>query len=524
MELQELYEQITNNSNKGELYIQMGDEFSKTNINQAYLCYEQASSLCEGDKYSEAIKKMNSCRLSKDFYVHPTSFVILSYNSKDIMIECLEAIRNTCTKGSYEVVVVDSNSTDGIREWLQEQNDIKLILNDKFDGFAAGCNHGAKIAEVDNDIYLLNNDAIVTPRSLFYMRLALYSNEKIGAVGPVSSNVGEENLYDKVQRSHDEWMILADSINCPSLNPIQYSHWLQGHALLIKRRVCDEVGMLDTDFKFGGYEDTEYGIRLSMLGYQLAVCKNAFVYHYGHTSMKTKAKEFDEALAINQRIFENKLNISLDDVLESKNYKAATFVNGDQQKHFNILQIYGGCANVLNLIKYNHPNSTLYSVQNNPILTKVASNYSDAYCLDLNKDCLPFKKGTFDYIFFFEIEEVDNLKQTLCILKDILKKDGHLIVCGKNANHISVIDSLIHGSLNAPIIKNLRYYYTTDDIRDIVNSCGYIIPRMSWTYQSIFTNLSNSQKNSLDKILSLQNAKEQNTYVHTSVLIDAVKG
>ena len=249
MELQELYEQITNNPNKGELYIQMGDEYSKTNINQAYLCYEQASSLCEGDKYSEAINKMNSCRLSKDFYVHPASFVILSYNSKDIMIECLEAIRNTCTKGSYEVIVVDSNSTDGIREWLQEQNDIKLILNDKFDGFAAGCNQGAKIAEVDNDIYLLNNDAIVTPRSLFYMRLALYSNEKIGAVGPVSSNVGEENLYDKVQRSHDEWMILADSINCPSLYPIQYSHWLQGHALLIKRRVWDEAGMMDTDFK-----------------------------------------------------------------------------------------------------------------------------------------------------------------------------------------------------------------------------------------------------------------------------------
>jgi O-antigen biosynthesis protein len=524
MELQELYEQITNDPNKGELYIQMGDEYLKTNINQAYLCYEQASSLCSGDEYSEAINKMNSCRLSKDFYVHSTSFVILSYNSKDIMIECLEAIRNTCTKGSFEVIVVDSNSTDGIREWLKEQKDIKLILNDKFDGFAAGCNQGAKIAEHNNDIYLLNNDAIVTPRSLFYMRLALYSKEKIGAVGPVSSNVGEENLYDKVQRSHDEWMKLSESINHPSSNPIQYSHWLQGHALLIKRRVWDEVGMMDTDFKFGGYEDTEYGIRLGLLGFQLAVCKNSFVYHYGHTSMKKKAKEFDRALVINQIIFEKKLNVLLDDVLESKNYKAATFVNVEKNKHLNILQIYGGCANVLNLIKYNHPDSTLYSIQNNPILAKVASNYSDSFCLDLNKDLLPFKKECFDYIFFFEIENVDHLKQVLFNLKDFLKSDGHLIVCGNNTNHISVIDSLIHGSMNAPLINKLKHYYTTDDIRNIVNLCGFVIPRMSWTYQSVFTNLSESQKDTLNKILSMENTKDKNTYVHTSVLIDAVKG
>ena len=522
--MEDLFQRIIENPNDGNLYIQLGDNYKAKNVNQAYLCYEQASSLCTGESYELCIQKMNECKSESSFYVHPVSFVILSYNSKDIMIECLEAIRNTCVKGSYEVIVVDSNSTDGIREWLKEQNDIKLILNDKFDGFAAGCNQGAKYAKIENDIFLLNNDAIVTPRALFYMRLSLYSKQKIGAVGPVSSNVGEEHLYDQVQRLHDEWMELAETINQPSTNPIQMSHWLQGHALLIKRRIWDEVGMLDTDFKFGGYEDTEYGIRLNLAGYQLSVCKNAFVYHYGHTSMKTRSKEFDEALNINQKIFEDKFHISLDQVLESKYYRAASFVNEDLQANLNILQIYGGCANLLNIIKYNYPNCKLHSIQNNLVYTKVSSNYSDAHFLNINDETLPFRNESFDYIFFFEIENVEDLKSVLNQLKSLLKPTGHLVLCGKNANHISVVDSLIHGNLNIPLLKNCKYFYTTDDIRDLVNSCGFFIPRMSWIYQSIFTNLSESQKHTLDKILSLSDAKDRNTYIHTSVLIDAVKG
>ena len=523
MELQELYKQITNDPNNGSLYIQLGDEYSKININHAYLCYEQASSLCEGDKYLEAINKMNSCKAFSDFNVHPTSFVILSYNSKDIMIECLEAIRNTCTKGSYEVIVVDSNSTDGIREWLQEQDDIKLILNDKFDGFAAGCNQGAKIAEPNNDIYLLNNDAIVTSRSLFYMRLALYSKEKIGAVGPVSSNVMPEQLYDTITRSHDEWMKLAESINHPSSNPIQYSHWLQGHALLIKRRVWDEVGMMDTNFKFGGHEDIEYGIRLNYFKHSICIVKNSFVYHYGSATMKSVSQKFIESQNRNRAIFEKKYNFSLDLISESKFYKALNYVNEEKNKDINVLQIFGGCGNFLNILKYNFPNANLHMIESNPALTRIASNYADSYFLDLDNVELPFKKESLDYIFFFEIEKVSDLKNVLNKFKDILKPNGHLIICGKNAAHISVIDTLIHGSFDAPLLKNSKSIYTTDDLRNIVSRCGYNIPRMSWQYLSSFSHLSDSQQKTLDMILSLPNAKDKNTYIHTSSLIDAQK-
>ncbi len=523
MELQELYNQITNDPNNADLYIQMGDEYLKTNINQAYLCYEQASSLCDGDKYSQAINKMNACKTSEHFYVHPVSFVILSYNSKDIMIECLEAIRNTCTKGSYEVIVVDSNSTDGIREWLQEQDDIKLILNDTFDGFAAGCNQGAKIAELENDIYLLNNDAIVTSRSLFYMRLALYSKEKIGAVGPVSSNVIRQQLYDDQQRTHDEWMELSKSMNHPTLNSIQYSHWLQGHALLIKRRVWDEVGMLDTDFKFGGDEDLEYGIRLNLFGYQLCVCKNAFVYHYGSTSMNSKNIEYNNALLENHKLFEKKYGFPIQMVLYDHYYGMIDFISEKPTQEMNVLQIYGGCSNFLNLVKYKYPNTSLYAIEKNSVVCKVASNYAKTYCLDIEQSDLPFKQEYFDYIILQNIEQCIDLEEDLKKLKKFLKPGGHLLVEGINASHISVIDSLIHGTLDTTLLKGCKKFYTTDDIHNTLLSCGYTIPRLKWLYLARYFQLSESSQKILDMILSLENVKDRNTYIHTSVLLDAQK-
>ncbi len=266
-----------------EAYALLGDYYlyEKQNVNQAFLCYEYSYYHSENYEKVTVKEKMDACRLADSFEVHPVSFVILSYNSKSVMQENLRSIRNCCDYGTYEIIVIDNASTDGVREWLMEQKDIKLVFNDKFPGFAAGCNQGVKIADSYNDIFLLNNDAIMTPRALLFLRIGLYEEKAVGAVGPVSSNVLDPQLYDFTRRSHDEWLKLAEAINQPSTHCMQAICMLQGHALLIKRRMWDEIGGLDTNFEFGEQEDLEYGIRAIVLGYKLYICRNSFVFHYG---------------------------------------------------------------------------------------------------------------------------------------------------------------------------------------------------------------------------------------------------
>ena len=64
-----------------------------------------------------------------------TSIIILTYNNLMYNIICIDSIRKYTKKDTYEIIVVDNNSTDGTREWLKEQKDIIVILNDENVGF-----------------------------------------------------------------------------------------------------------------------------------------------------------------------------------------------------------------------------------------------------------------------------------------------------------------------------------------------------------------------------------------------------
>lgn len=128
--------------------------------------------------------------------------------------ECIKSIRKYTKKGTYELIVVDNNSTDGTRDWIKERYDIKPVFNDENLGFPAGCNVGIKAANVNNDILLLNNDTVLTPRWLENLQIALYSSDKIGAVGPISNSVSnQQEIPVSYGKDMDLMIKFADGIN-----------------------------------------------------------------------------------------------------------------------------------------------------------------------------------------------------------------------------------------------------------------------------------------------------------------------
>ena len=52
-----------------------------------------------------------------------------------LMQKCIESIRIYCYKPSYEIIVVDNASTDGVTDWLEQQPDIILIKSNTNLGF-----------------------------------------------------------------------------------------------------------------------------------------------------------------------------------------------------------------------------------------------------------------------------------------------------------------------------------------------------------------------------------------------------
>ncbi len=117
------------------------------------------------------------------------------------------------------------------------------------------------------------------------------------------------------------------------------------------------------------------------MGYKTCICKNAFIYHYGSTSMKTKPLEYSTALTNNHKLFEQKYDIPVGKVLESYHYSALNLINVPNNTTICVLEIYGGFSNTLNMIKYKYPRAKVYAIEKDAKIAHIASNYLNViYC------------------------------------------------------------------------------------------------------------------------------------------------
>jgi len=100
------------------------------------------------------------------------SVIIISYNTKQITIDCLNSIIKSFTTSpiKYELIIVDNDSKDGSVSMLKNfekkfPNIIRLILNSENTGFGKANNQGVKIAK-SKYVLLLNSDTITLNNSI----------------------------------------------------------------------------------------------------------------------------------------------------------------------------------------------------------------------------------------------------------------------------------------------------------------------------------------------------------------------
>lgn len=249
-----------------------------------------------------------------------TSIIIISYNGLEYTRLCLESIRRHTTQGNYEIIVIDNASTDGSAEYLQKQKDIRLILNSENVGFPKGCNQGMQAAQ-GTDLLLLNNDTIVTPRWLENLRTALYSNSNIGAVSCMTNFAASDQSISLSYNSLSELEKAAGDFN--KSNPSKWYPWLilVGFCLLLKRDVYERIGGLDEAFSPGNFEDDDYSLRMRKAGYELLLCGDTYIHHFGGKAFfgeedqpqrKLKEKQYDEIFAKNYTYIIKKYRLSKD--------------------------------------------------------------------------------------------------------------------------------------------------------------------------------------------------------------------
>lgn len=356
-----------------ELYYMLGFYYLPENIDQAYLCFQNALFYCHNEEDRATIlADMKNLEQTGRIGVRNTAILIVSYNACYFMQRNIENIRKTLPEGSYQIVVVDNASTDGVAEWLRKQDDIVLLQNKENVGFGPACNQGVDLLQDVNatDIFLLNNDTRLAPNALFWLKMGLYENEKIGAVGSCSNYVGNGQQIEVEFTLPDEYLQYGASVNVPLQEPYEERVRLSGFAMLVRGDVWKAAGGMDEEFAPGYFEDDDLSMKILKAGYKLLFCRNSFIYHAGSQSF-IKNPDVDQIFMDHYQLFINKYGF---DIFEyaAADQEMIREIPYKKEDAFNALQIGSGIGADLKYIRTKYPKANVIGVESRTALYEIS--------------------------------------------------------------------------------------------------------------------------------------------------------
>lgn len=232
------------------------------------------------------------------------SIVIVNYNTKQLTIDAIHSVFQSKTKYSYEVLLVDNNSSDGsVPAFQQAFPEIMLIVNDENVGFSRANNQAIKIAK-GRYVLLLNSDTIVHEETLQVMLDFMEVHPLVGVSG--CKVVLPDGSLDKAcrrgfptpQASLYHFLGLAKLFpDNPRFNQYQLGHLdpdkdypvdcLVGAFMLLRREAIEQVGLLDEEFFMYG-EDIDWCFRIKESGWGVHYYPYTSIIHYKGASSRRK--------------------------------------------------------------------------------------------------------------------------------------------------------------------------------------------------------------------------------------------
>lgn len=230
------------------------------------------------------------------------SIIIVSYNTSDLLLQCLKSIYKQTLNVCFEVIVVDNASIDGSQQMVKNQfNDVILLESKENMGFGRANNLGVKNASGEF-LFLLNSDTVLIENSLkSLMNYVQNSNDpNIAAVGckmlgknknPNYSYGNFPSIYQEIfeygisklfRRYYKEKLCTSVIDTASRIKKVDY---IIGADMFLRKTIFDKINGFDEDF-FLYYEETELCYRLNQLGYKIIYFPNTSIIHYSGASSK----------------------------------------------------------------------------------------------------------------------------------------------------------------------------------------------------------------------------------------------
>lgn len=221
------------------------------------------------------------------------SIAIVSYNTKEMLLDCLRSVHAHTIAMTFEVIVVDNDSRDGTVAALKATYPaMRIVANPDNRGFARAVNQALAVSR-GRHVLLLNSDTIVRDQALATMVTYLDDHPDVGAVScqqwtggghlnqtcfpfpSIRDHLFYSALFQRIAPTMQAAAAAMHEIDCTLSQDVD---WANGACLMVRRSLLEQVGGLDEAF-FMYFEDADLCLRLHQQGYRVRHLAEAAIVH-----------------------------------------------------------------------------------------------------------------------------------------------------------------------------------------------------------------------------------------------------
>ena len=213
------------------------------------------------------------------------SIVLVFYQQAHLSYLCLQSLLEFADV-SYELIIVDNNSTDETATLLDKIDNTTIIRNVDNLGFVKAVNQAAEVAAGEY-ILLLNNDALIEKSTLSNALQVIESDESIGAVG-AKIKLLDDSTQEAGSIIFSDGACLGygrgkptDSYEFMFQRDVDYC---SGAFLLFRNSSFKALGGFDLDYAPAYYEESDFCIRLQEKGLRIVYVPTCQITHYEFAS------------------------------------------------------------------------------------------------------------------------------------------------------------------------------------------------------------------------------------------------
>lgn len=217
------------------------------------------------------------------------SIVIVNWNTKNLLKNCLNSVYQTINSLTLEIIVVDNASSDGSVEMLERDFPQTIIIgNQENKGFGTANNQAFAVMKGKYAL-LLNTDALLTPDAVHKLWSFCEANSQAAIVCGQLLNA-DGSKQNSIASFPSLLTLVANTSLLEYLFPKQFPSKRYEHArpievdsavgacMMIRKRALDETGFFDERYFFF-FEETDLAYKMYKSGWKIYHIPDAYIYH-----------------------------------------------------------------------------------------------------------------------------------------------------------------------------------------------------------------------------------------------------